>query len=848
MSNVVHRTLADFSLDEKTELLPIDDTDSLIIPPEIIAKFPTLELKENEHNDRFNSMDEELTRDESCAVSNKGDLVNLFNQYDWNGSWPHCFLGYCVCCCTCGLHWYKYKRKIIPAGYFGHYTSTGRHRLTLPGIRYCRSWDELWEKDIKIQSDSFQRQFGTKIILTVPENHLGGATRIAQSDFIVFNEGRHVLNDKDYRDVKVVNLKRNNMSDLTKLGPLRILYVREGFLGGAYKIYTGEYEIFHAGPPYLLHVKDYERIVLVQRKDVKFRLGPIAFVTVRDGFLGGVYCKKSGKYQILPSGRSYSLNSEKYQVDSIEDDIDIVPISLKFKIGPYTFLTVKENYFGGAYKRKGGRFFILPSGNSYKLHEDVYYNPVTAKKGDHMVKCGPLNFITVNEKNLAGAYRKIDGHWEELSLGREHLLHEKDYHGMVNIPKYSYIEQLFGPLKVITIQEGFIGVCENEGKMELLDPGFHRLEPKYKLLPSIPSKTYTSTIPKNLAQPCVFRSKDGAEMSMISSLVWKVNDFKKASIYPKLFDKLKDDIEERFFLNLVKYTKVYNRAELLSSKQDVISKSKKTDISDEELLELMAQCIIETENRYSDIEALTKQALVDVSNASQWGVLIIGVKLENFELREEAIINEITTMCYSRSKTALEKVEGARKLARGQSRKMITLSKEHAKNEIELQKAQADVTVRKMIADSDAECKKIASDAEALLEVIRLKTNNEVNVLRETAMVQGEVKRKELLLSITIEEKITSAKIDAQAIKLMADAEYDRESKKHTSRANMPAKQIQLIMANQSVRCFEGISRSTWRNPDKTIEFYESFGDHLRQINNQSPAALLQEMGTAQSC
>jgi hypothetical protein len=84
----------------------------------------------------------------------------------------------------------------------------------------------------------------------VPENHLAGGFRIGKDaedadsrdqEFVLFSQGRHVMPDSKYTDVSLIKLR----SDTTqvKLGPLTIIYVKDGMLGGTYNRLTGEYPV-----------------------------------------------------------------------------------------------------------------------------------------------------------------------------------------------------------------------------------------------------------------------------------------------------------------------------------------------------------------------------------------------------------------------------------------------------------------------------------------------------------------------------------------------------------------------------------------------------------------------------
>merc|ERR1719506_1609367 len=115
-------------------------------------------------------------------------------------------------------------------------------------------------------------------------------------EFVLLGQGRHVLDNTLYSNIKIEKLS----TDKVRVGPVTVLYIKEGSIGGAYERNTGKFLILHPGPPYLLHEKEYEGIQLVKRSLGRFKVGPIHFITVKEGELGGAYQTGSGLYQLLP--------------------------------------------------------------------------------------------------------------------------------------------------------------------------------------------------------------------------------------------------------------------------------------------------------------------------------------------------------------------------------------------------------------------------------------------------------------------------------------------------------------------------------------------------------------------
>merc|ERR1719506_2986046 len=280
-------------------------------------------------------------------------------------------------------------------------------------------------------------------------------------EFVLLGQGRHVLDNTLYSNIKIEKLS----TDKVRVGPVTVLYIKEGSIGGAYERNTGKFLILHPGPPYILHEKEFEGIQLVKRSLERF--------------------------QLLPPGHTYQLHEKDYE------DIQVAPRSNLFTLGPNTFLTVQNGCIAGAWRKRGGEFVLLPPPKSYRLNEDEYGEPSLAKRDKHVVRCGPLTFLTVQEGFLMGAYRTKDGRFEEFDVDDdrkdEFVLHDRDFHGLTVVNKYSTEVQKFGPNLVVTIPEGECGVFEREGALEIKDPGFYKMSAEYRIRENIPLRVNTES-------------------------------------------------------------------------------------------------------------------------------------------------------------------------------------------------------------------------------------------------------------------------------------------------------------------------------------------------------------------
>ncbi|CAE8606170.1 unnamed protein product, partial [Polarella glacialis] len=494
------------------------------------------------------------------------------NLYTFSApTWSKCrAIGYTMC--SFGVYYYR-KVRVVPAGHFGHYVSMQRHMLCLPGRHALMSDEEHWEADVRMdEKANLKREIGIKTILVVAENHLAGAFRVSgqknlaaeekasgDGDFVLLSQGRHVLDSSSYRDIVISKLDK----DLIQLGPLAVLYIKEGFLGGAYERTTGTYRIFQPGPPYLLHEKDYEKITMQERKLEGFKLGPVQFITVREGQMGGAYQKATGLYELLPPGNTYQLHEKDYDCIELKSRSDL------FKLGPYTFMTVQANYLAGAYKLKGGEFILFLPGQTYQLNDNEFKEPERVARDRHVVTCGPITFLTLQEGALMGAYRTKDGKFQEFETkedGTAHFeLHASDYHGLTVVNKYSKTVQEFGPNRIVTIPEGFVGVFEREGRIEIKDPGFYRVTAEYSINENIPLQLNSERF-----EDKTFRTKDSLRMSKDVAIVWRIQDPLMTAKWPGTYGDLRDEFRTKAMSGLVKLLRCYTRAELLPTRQDVL--------------------------------------------------------------------------------------------------------------------------------------------------------------------------------------------------------------------------------------------------------------------------------------
>jgi len=810
-------------------------------PEETIVKFETVDASEiridnteRGLSDYFNDLSQKVCRETSndtVKCKNNDDMISKMNDYEYEDR-PSQTSGCIKVFLTAGVY-YCLNRRTIPDGNFGHFVSSGRHMLIPAGIWALLAREEAWAHDYLIPCDMEIKDrveelmdVGSKIILTVQENCVGGAFRVGQpkdedkdGEYVLFTQGRYVLRKTDYRHVSVTSLTKKN-HNMVKIGPVTICYIKEGFLGGAFNISTGEYNVFPPGPPYLLHQKYYAEIQIIERRRNVFTLGPLTYVKVRDGELAGAYNKNTGKYQILPPGHTYRLNSRDYRYDTL------VKRTQSFKLGPFVFLTVKKHMLAGVYQKKGGRFILLPPGNTYQVSEEDYENPIAIVNDKHVVIIGPLTYLTLEAGKMCGAYRVQDGEFEEFTdTSREHLLHCTEYHSLTIVDKYKFQPQDFGPYKIITIPEGFYGVFQKEGILEIQNPGFYRLSDEYEIKQNIPKNVNTEPV-ENIK----FKSKEGIQMACSAWLTWQVNDPKKVALFPGHYYELVKQIKSRFEIFVRKISLQYNRNRLLPTKQDVLILSRnlvkekiKENVSDQDLDAMLKKDVAKSMALHGSIERNVHDLLNQATENCRWGVTIHDVRIHDFKLSDWAIENSLKEITEIMLTKDLVKVQGKLNMAKAEASRLVELKKTDMDCVVGLTEAKVEAEIKKLNADALAEENEVLAEATSNAKIVAAEMESEGLILREVAKAEADAKTRSIELEIKNAAILQKAEANSNAIKLVAEANYNKKLRSNKAAGLMTDMQFQLKLIEKSIRAMDRMGKSAWRMPDKYMKFYDEF-------------------------
>ena len=607
----------------------------------------------------------------------------------------------------------------------------------------------------------------------------------------------------------------------------------------------------YPGTPYILHERHWENVEVVKRDGDIFRLGPYQFVTVKEGKIAGAYRRDNGEFQLLPHGKSYQLHRKDF------DDVEMCDRIDQFKLGPYYFITVQNGYEAVVKRVDTSQFVRLPPGFTYQLNHKDFYEPVSVKRDGHIVRVGPYTFVTVKDGMLVGAYRLKDGAFIEFTEVKEYVLHEKEYHGLVFCDKNVDEKQDFGPHKIITIREGFKGVFEVEGKQEIKDPGFYKVDAKTMIYDSICVKGFQDNLSMENNGDIEFRTKDGIRMQVKCSLTWQVADAEKVAKFGSVetrtsapFNFVRDLLLERAADQVIRQCKMYNRANLLPTETDLdylrVGGKTPKEVSDEAEL-IYVETIKTISNKVVDqLKALSEQA--------EMGVDFKAVNITLFKLLDVSILENLEKITTSRTKAAAEiaQAEANRDAATSKAEAETVaqeISAERAAKIMEIE-TRKENNVRAQKAKAQAEEEAIKARADAEQEEIKVNSNKRIVELQVEADTAEKIKRAKAKAEVDqleadtknkIEEErqfskdkiaISRAEAEAKSITSLADADYHKKLKEAEAGSKMPEQEFELKKMELQVQMMSNIAKevgqAAWKYPDVYTGFIEEFADKLR--------------------
>jgi len=461
---------------------------------------------------------------------------------------------------------------------------------------------------------------------------------------------------------------------------------------------------------------------------------------------------------------------------------------------------------------------LLAPGQTYQLNEDEFETPCIVKRDQHVVKCGPLTFLTLQEGVLTGAYSTKDGHFEEFRAeeeqSKEFVLHERDYHGLTVVDKYSTEVQDFGPNKIITIPEGVCGVFERQGAIEIKDAGFYKVSAEYRILENIPLHVNSERF---VGQE--FRTKDSVQMHVSLVIVWQVRDAVVAAKWPGTFAELRSSFRSKAASSLVMQLRTFNRAQLLPTRQDVLSTEGASEDS-EVIEEVMKRAAEASKQVQTETEECCLQLLNDAAVDGRWGVEVVSVKIDSLDLADEQIIADLQSIAHSQLAIKRKQMEARAMLA------AVTVERESA-----MHKARASAEVSQTEAESEARMK--LAEAKAQSEIALLEATNAARAQAEANKIELDMQVLMAESQTTIEEtklraKRLEAETEAAAIRYLAEANYDKGLKEQEVAAMMPSQELEIRKMELAMDGMKHFGQAAWRHPEEMHHFWEQLKPYVR--------------------
>ncbi len=292
----------------------------------------------------------------------------------------------------------------------------------------------------------------------------------------------------------------------------------------------------------------------------------------------------------------------------------------------------------------------LRPGKTYQLNEDDFQKPLLVKRDSHVTKVGPLTLLTVEQGTLNGAYRVHDGKFVEFEDPRqEYVLHEREYHGLVTVVRNSTKVQAFGPFKVITVREGYVGQFEVEGKIDIKQAGYYKVESNVNIYDPIPVKMF-----QDVLADLDFHTKDGVLMSVKTTILWHVTNAQQVATFAGTFAQLQALVKQRAGDAMIRMCKQYNRGDLLPTAQD-LEPLLRSGMSESEASKQAEAVFRKLQELISDT-CLAEMAAI--AEASKLGITVEKVQIERFQLKNDAIMTELESITKAKLSANRERAQG----------------------------------------------------------------------------------------------------------------------------------------------------------------------------------------------
>lgn len=628
-----------------------------------------------------------------CYAEMMDDLIRLVNGEDTT-SCGFIAGGIGISVLTLGIYAVM-KRRLVPPGELGLVICSGKPRLLRPGAHYITETDAIFQYLIPMASSRRVRPLPQDhpvvYIISVREGEIGGAYR-ADGTYVRFETGRHVLQSAMYTDPVVKSL----VEPVVTVGPLTILRVDKGCLGGAYDA-DGGFVKLDPGK-YVLHARDFRDVVLIDPSQVNkpvVRLGPLTVLRVDDGTVGAAYDRK-GVYRGFGPGVHTLHDQEWRQVQRLEaKDLSKAIV----RLGPLTILRVDEGTLGGAYDARGEFRKFGPG--AYYLH-DASWRMVqrleAAQLNKPLVRLGPLTILRVDDGFIGGAYK--NGHFVLFEPPCVQVLHDLEYRDVAIVRRTVLKPAQLGPHTVVTVQEGFRGVAFRDGELLILQPGHHILEPREVFQKYVSMQQHVDVL-----RELTITTNDGINMTVRGVITYQACDAEKAAV---AVEDLKASVHEQAEIVLSRVCRSYSREDLMPS---VSTEGDRLEAESERTGESLSAVHDKIKHVYRQIHEQSMGCLSSIFSA--WGIHAISVDVESFTIIDKAVKANISSIALSRIEAQAAEAVRRKELkdAEAEAKKMQLQAQTQA--QAVRQKAEAEGDALLVHARADAQAATLRAEAEA---------------------------------------------------------------------------------------------------------------------------------------
>lgn len=299
----------------------------------------------------------------------------------------------------------------------------------------------------------------------------GEVAKGRDGDTVLFAQGKYLLKEANYRDIKLVYMAPNE-NIISVDGMATLMRIDAGQVGGALRLETNEFEIFRSGKTIVLDNKEWAEPCVVNRVGGIFTLRKyVQFITIDEGYVASI-SRKDGRQFLLSEPGQYVLKHSNWDFANTvlcsNDD--------NYTIGPFIVKTVSSDEVGVARNRWTNESFILKKGKYY-LHSskwEVNVKPIARAE----VYIKPFRFIQVGTSMYVGARNLIKGSFDEFHDKFENkiiVLHETQYASAVQVPKVSSNVMRFGPWFTVTVSAGKVALFDRRGTISVEGNGQKKL-------------------------------------------------------------------------------------------------------------------------------------------------------------------------------------------------------------------------------------------------------------------------------------------------------------------------------------------------------------------------------------